>query len=146
MVVKFLSRQLCMNFPSEQCPTWDSPFRQRRHAWVVSDGQLNTSLSLGAYTAVLSNPSYTGTLVYHNRCGHPPRITWQTGRFFSGLASGLDAFSPYRLGRSCPAVPFRTTGTPSAPTSRSSRTEDPLGGQPDLYQLCPLPSSDQHSR
>ena len=53
------------------------------------------------------------------------------GRLFLGWASGLDAFSPYPLGRGCPAMPCRTTGRLEAPGSRSSRTGDPFpsGGQ-----------------
>jgi len=41
---------------------------------------------------------------------------------FSGDTSGLDAFSLYHLARSCPALPYQTTGRPEAPTARSSRT------------------------
>ena len=41
---------------------------------------------------------------------------------FSGDTSGLDAFSLYHLARSCPAMPYQTTGRPEAPTTRSSRT------------------------
>ena len=41
---------------------------------------------------------------------------------FSGDTSGLDAFSLYRPVRSCPAMPYQTTGKPEAPTTRSSRT------------------------
>jgi hypothetical protein len=48
------------------------------------------------------------------------------GRLFSGLASGLDAFSLYRLRRGCPALPFRTTGTLEAAAFRSSRTKNTL--------------------
>ena len=39
---------------------------------------------------------------------------------FSGAASGLDAFSPYRLARSYGALPCRTTPKPEAPGARSS--------------------------
>lgn len=51
-----------------------------------------------------------------------PECTNIDGNFFLGRTSGLDAFSPYHLERSCPAMPCRTTGTPEAPTDRSSRT------------------------
>ena len=47
----------------------------------------------------------------------------QSGKLFSGGVSSLDAFSSYPQVRSCPAVPYRTTGRPEAPTLRSSRTE-----------------------
>ena len=60
------------------------------------------------------------------------KLRKREGRLFLGGASGLDAFSPYPTGRSCPAMPCRTTGTPEAPASRSSRTKDPF------------PSDDQH--
>jgi hypothetical protein len=50
----------------------------------------------------------------------------QIGSLFSGHVSSLDAFSPYRLGRGCPASPDRTTGTLEAPALCSSRTESPL--------------------
>ena len=50
----------------------------------------------------------------------------ENGCLFSGAASGLDAFSPYPAQRGCPAMPYRTTGTPEAAASRSSRTEDTL--------------------
>ena len=39
------------------------------------------------------------------------------------MASCLDAFSSYPQQLSCPAVPFRTTGTPEAARRCSSRTE-----------------------
>jgi hypothetical protein len=60
-------------------------------------------------------------------------VSW-SGRLFSGMASGLDAFSPYPRQRGCPAMPCRTTGKLEATTSRSSRTGDPF------------PSGDQHSQ
>ena len=34
----------------------------------------------------------------------------------------LRCFQPYHLARSCPAMPYQTTGRPEAPTTRSSRT------------------------
>jgi hypothetical protein len=40
-----------------------------------------------------------------------------------GVASGLDAFSPYPLRRGCPAMPCRTTGKLEATKPRSSRTK-----------------------
>src|SRR3989338_3419070 len=55
---------------------------------VVSNAQLNTSLALGAYTCVLSNPSATGDL----------------SRFVSGLTSSLDAFSSYSNGAWLPCL------------------------------------------
>ena len=49
--------------------------------------------------------------------------------FYEGLyclflrtASSLDAFSSYRLARSCTACPIRTTVKPVAPNAGSSRT------------------------
>jgi hypothetical protein len=58
----------------------------------------------------------------------------ENGYLFSGRVSGLDAFSPYRLRRGCPAVPARTTGKLVATAPCSSRTEGTL------------PSDNQHSQ
>ncbi len=65
------------------------------------------------------------------RCVHPDSIKLvfyegpQSG-LFSGTASGLDAFSPYPLARSCSAVPCQTTDRPVAPLACSSRTKTSL--------------------
>jgi hypothetical protein len=48
------------------------------------------------------------------------------GCLVSGPASRLDAFSAYQARRSCPAMPYQTTGTPEAAACRSSRTEQTL--------------------
>jgi len=61
---------------------------------------------LSAYIPILSTSSFTS--VWYN--------------LFLKCASGLDAFSPYRDERSCPALPYRITGTPEARTLRSFRT------------------------
>ncbi len=45
------------------------------------------------------------------------------GCLFSGEASSLDAFSSYPRRLRCPAVLYRTTGSPEAALPRSSRTE-----------------------
>lgn len=42
---------------------------------------------------------------------------------FLGEVSSLDAFSFYPLVRSCPAMPYQTTGPPVAPLHSSSRTK-----------------------
>jgi len=63
-----------------------------------------------------------------------PFGTSGSGYLFSGVASALDAFRPYRLARSCPAMPCRTTGKPEAPVACSSRTE------------ATFPSGTQHPR
>ena len=57
-----------------------------------------------------------------------------SGRLFSGTASALDAFRPYRTRRSCPAMPCRTTGRPETAAPCSSRTRGAL------------PSGSQHSQ
>ena|GEM_PF-1296483 len=65
------------------------------------------------------------------RCVHPDSIKLvfyegpQSG-LFSGTASGLDAFSPYPLARSCSAMPCRTTDRPETPLVCSSRTKTSL--------------------
>ncbi|MEM1941177.1 MAG: hypothetical protein QXO09_08095 [Candidatus Caldarchaeum sp.] len=66
--------------------------------------------SLHPYTPAPSNPSSTGALVAET--GLSPGPNPASGCLVSGAASGLDAFSPYPQGRSCPAVPCRTTGKP----------------------------------
>ena len=65
------------------------------------------------------------------------------GCLFSRAASGLDAFSPYPLRRSCPALPCRTTGKPLAAAPRSSRTRDTfLSGSQHSQQVEPDLSHD----
>jgi len=46
----------------------------------------------------------------------------QNDCLFLGNASSLDAFSSYRPGRGCSALPCQTTDTLVAPIHRSSRT------------------------
>jgi hypothetical protein len=65
------------------------------------------------------------------RCVHPDSIKlvfYERPRsgLFSGTASGLDAFSPYPLARSCSAMPCRTTDRPVVPLVCSSRTKTSL--------------------
>src|SRR3989344_1258451 len=72
---------------------------------AVSNARLNSSLALGTYTCVLSNPSAVGGL----------------SRFVSGNPSSLDAFSSYDKARGYPAC-LQTTGKPEAPSRCSSRT------------------------
>ena len=65
------------------------------------------------------------------RCVHPDSIKlvfYERPRsgLFSGTASGLDAFSPYPLARSCSAMPCRTTDRPETPLVCSSRTKTSL--------------------
>jgi len=62
---------------------------------------------------------------------------------FSGNTSGLDAFSLYHLARSCPAMPYQTTGRPVAPTARSSRTGATF---PSVNKTLPLDSNQPVSR
>lgn len=68
----------------------------------ISAGELNASaealaLTLPVYQArVLRVPA----CVFPHHCGN-----FAKGCLFSGRASGLDAFSSYRLGRSCSACP-----------------------------------------
>ncbi len=94
--------------------------------------------SLPTYTPTLSNRSSTGVLVPDNRCSHLPQRTSLSqsgnGYLVSGCVSGLDAFSPYRLRRGCPALPYRTTGRLVATAPCSSRTKSPL------------PSGNRHSQ
>ena len=73
--------------------------------WKQRTQQLGKK-NLEAYIPTPSNKSSTRVL----------------SNLFSGDTSGLDAFSLYHLARSCPAVPYQTTGRPEAPTTRSSRT------------------------
>jgi len=80
--------------------------------------------SLDAYTPTPSTSSSMRALVPDR--GPSPGLTPRIGCLFSGAASGLDAFSPYPSQRGCPALPCRTTGTPVAAASRSSRTGDPF--------------------
>ena len=94
---------------------------------------LNTSPRLRVYIPHLSNLYSIGAL-------DPLRafISAQIGcvGLFSGVASRLDAFSVYRLPRSYPAMPGRTTGTPVATPRRSSRTQRSLpSDQPQLQQI-----------
>ena len=70
-----------------------------------------TPRCLGAYIPTLSNSSSTNVL---------------KRSLFSGLVSGLDAFSPYPLVRGCSAVPCRTTDRLEAPLPCSSRTKSNL--------------------
>ena len=88
--------------------------------------------TLDTYTSALSTQCFSGAFVpsYGAVTQLPPL---ENGRLFSGLASGLDAFSLYRLRRGCPALPCRTTGTLEAAAFRSSRTKNTL------------PSGDQQS-
>ncbi len=91
-------------------------------------------LSLPPYTASPSTGSSTPAIV---ASASPP--AWgdrseAIGRLFSGSASGLDAFSPYRWRRSCAALPYRITASPEASPPRSSRTKGSL------------PSDGPHSR
>jgi hypothetical protein len=83
---------------------------KEKDARAISTAGLNTSANLRAYIRSLSNSSFTSAL----RC------------LVFGVASSLDAFSSYPLGRSYPALPCQTTGKPVAPSPRSSRTEGPL--------------------
>ena len=73
--------------------------------WKQRTQQLGKK-NLEAYIPTPSNKSSTRVL----------------SNLFSGDTSGLDAFSLYHLARSCPAMPYQTTGRPEAPTTRSSRT------------------------
>lgn len=95
------------------------------HARAISSSRLNLSPKLEAYTAALSTRSSSGALVHSNRDPHGSQCGLKSqelriGRLFSGSVSGLDAFSPYHLRLSCPALPARTTGTPEATAPRSS--------------------------
>jgi hypothetical protein len=83
--------------------------------------------SLGAYTPVLSIPSFTGVV----------------GCLVLGWASGLDAFSPYPLQRGCPAVPCQTTGRLAAAKPCSSRTK---GSFPSGTKTIPAQSNKPVSR
>gem|GEM_PF-1320499 len=97
---------------------------------TVGDRGLNASANLGAYTPVPSNPSSMGVLVPSDPWQSPApggvEPALENGCLFSGPASGLDAFSPYRLRRGCPAVPCRTTGRLEAAAPCSSRTRGAL--------------------
>jgi hypothetical protein len=68
---------------------------------AISNGGLNTSLALDAYTPVLSTPSSMGALVPHERCSRLPRLPQhgmcRNGCLFLGAVSSLDAFSSYLL-------------------------------------------------
>ena len=76
---------------------------------AISTSGLNTSPKLRAYIPCLSTRSSTAAMC-----------------LFLRSASSLDAFSPYRLRRSCPAMPGRTTGTPVASGGCSFRTNPPF--------------------
>ena len=105
------------------------PF-QRQKPRAVGSGRLNGSVSLPAYIPAPSNGSSSRALVPgKGPVARPPAPG--SGRLFSGTASALDAFRPYRTRRSCPAVPCRTTGRPEAAAPCSSRTGGafPSGGQ-----------------
>ncbi len=105
-----------------RCLPWEHRKCKADSSGVWGPRAERLGLSLDAYTPAPSNPSSTGALDPSSRTCRSER----EGRLFLGAASGLDAFSPYPSGRSCPAAPCRTTGRPEAPASRSSRTEDPF--------------------
>ena len=63
--------------------------------WKQRTQQLGKK-NLEAYIPTPSNKSSTHVL----------------SNLFSGDTSGLDAFSLYHLARSCPAMPYQTTGRP----------------------------------
>ncbi|CDG65612.1 hypothetical protein MBMB1_1766 [Methanobacterium sp. MB1] len=82
------------------------------------------------------------------RSSHPSPIkqvfySYPKSCLFSGETSGLDAFSLYNLARSCPAMPYQTTGRPEAPTARSSRTGATF---PSDNKTIPLDSNQPVSR
>lgn len=78
---------------------------------TIGSSGLNNSetKNLEAYIPTPSNKSST-------------HVLQKKSSLFSGNTSGLDAFSLYHLARSCPAMPYQTTGRPETPTTRSSRT------------------------
>lgn len=95
--------------------------------WKPQTKQLGPE-GLEAYIPVPSNRSSTHAL---KRC------------LFLGDTSSLDAFSFYHLARSCPAMPYQTTGRPEAPTARSSRTGATF---PSSNHTLPLDSNQPVSR
>lgn len=105
----------------------------KRPSWTpraIGSGGLRAS---GTKASALTPPPHQPPLLGEpsSRAEARRRAPWPSiGRLVSGAASGLDAFSPYPLGRGCPASPCRRTGTPLAPALRSSRTRStfPSGG------------------
>lgn len=89
---------------------------------IVSRRAEHVARKLRAYTPTTSTESSTPALlsVSLRPCG---RKDVADRTLFLRVASCLDAFSSYPQQLSCPAMPFRTTGTPEAARRCSSRTE-----------------------